>query len=52
MKAALDYAQTQLTATEIRAPVAGTVLERIVERGEMVSHLPSVAPGPELPSLI
>jgi len=37
MKAALDYAQTQLTATEIRAPVAGTVLERIVERGEMVS---------------
>ena len=37
MKAALDYAQTQLAATEIRAPVAGTVLERIVERGEMVS---------------
>jgi HlyD family secretion protein len=37
MKAALDYAQTQLTATEIKAPVAGTVLERIVERGEMVT---------------
>lgn len=37
MKAALDYAQTQLSATEIRAPVAGTVLQRIVERGEMVS---------------
>ena len=37
MKAALDYAQTQLAATEIRAPVAGTVLERIVERGEMVT---------------
>lgn len=37
MKAALDYAQTQLAATEIRAPTAGTVLERIVERGEMVS---------------
>lgn len=37
MKAALDYAQTQLAATEIRAPVSGTVLERIVERGEMVS---------------
>ena len=36
MKAALDYAQTQLAATEIRAPVSGTVLERIVERGEMV----------------
>lgn len=37
MKAALDYAQTQLAATEIRAPVSGTVLQRIVERGEMVS---------------
>lgn len=37
MKAALDYAQTQLAATQIKAPVAGTVLERIVERGEMVT---------------
>jgi HlyD family secretion protein len=37
MQAALDYANTQLAATEIKAPVAGTVLERIVERGEMVS---------------
>lgn len=37
MKAAVDYAATQLAATEIRAPVSGTVLERIVERGEMVS---------------
>jgi len=37
MKAALDYAQTQLAATEIVAPVSGTVLQRIVERGEMVS---------------
>ena len=37
MKAAVDYARTQLAATEIKAPVAGTVLERIVERGEMVS---------------
>jgi len=37
MRAALDYAQTQLAATEIKAPVSGTVLERIVERGEMVS---------------
>src|SRR5690349_8702730 len=36
MKAALDYANTQLAATEIKAPVTGTVLERIVERGEMV----------------
>ena len=37
MRASLDYAKTQLDATEIKAPVAGTVLERIVERGEMVS---------------
>jgi HlyD family secretion protein len=37
MRAALDYANTQLAATEIKAPVTGTVLERIVERGEMVS---------------
>ncbi len=37
MRAALDYANTQLAATEIKAPVSGTVLERIVERGEMVS---------------
>jgi HlyD family secretion protein len=37
MKAALDYAETQLAATEIRAPVSGTVLERIVERGERVT---------------
>lgn len=36
-QAALDYANTQLEATEIKAPVTGTVLERIVERGEMVS---------------
>jgi HlyD family secretion protein len=37
MRAALDYANTQLAATEIKAPVTGTVLQRIVERGEMVS---------------
>jgi HlyD family secretion protein len=37
MKAALDYANTQFASTEIKAPVSGTVLQRIVERGEMVS---------------
>jgi len=37
MKAALDYAVTQLASTEIKAPVSGTVLQRIVERGEMVT---------------
>lgn len=37
MKASLDYALTQLDSTEIRAPVSGTVLQRIVEIGEMVT---------------
>jgi HlyD family secretion protein len=37
MKAAVDYAETQLAATEIKAPVTGTVLQRIVERGGMVA---------------
>jgi HlyD family secretion protein len=34
---ALDYAQTQLDNTVIRAPVSGTVLERNVEKGEFVT---------------
>ena len=37
MQAALDYARTQLASTEIKAPVSGTVLQRIVERGVMVT---------------
>jgi HlyD family secretion protein len=37
MSAAVSYAQTQLASTEIKAPVSGTVLQRIVERGEMVT---------------
>jgi HlyD family secretion protein len=36
-QAALAYARTQLEATEIRAPIDGTILERLVERGEMVT---------------
>lgn len=36
-QATLAFAQTQLDATEIRAPVDGTILERLVERGEMVT---------------
>jgi len=32
-----DYAQTQLDATEIHSPVDGTVLDRLVEKGEMVT---------------
>jgi HlyD family secretion protein len=38
-QATVDYAQTMLEATLIRAPVTGTVLERLVERGEMVSTM-------------
>ena len=36
-KAAADYARTILDATEIRVPTAGTILERNVEQGEMVT---------------
>ncbi|HEY3836015.1 MAG TPA: efflux RND transporter periplasmic adaptor subunit [Bryobacteraceae bacterium] len=36
-KGALDYAETQLANTVIKAPVAGTILERAVEKGEFVT---------------
>ena len=36
-RAATEYAQTLLDATEIRVPTSGTILERNVERGEMVT---------------
>jgi HlyD family secretion protein len=36
-KAAMDYAKTILDAAEIRAPSDGTILERNVEQGEMVT---------------
>ena len=36
-QAALDFARTQLEATEVRAPIDGTILERLVERGEIVT---------------
>ena len=36
-KAAMDYAKTILDATEIRVPTSGTILERNVEQGEMVT---------------
>ncbi len=38
-KAAVDYAQTMHDSTLIRAPVTGTVLERLVEKGEMVTTM-------------
>jgi HlyD family secretion protein len=36
-QASVSYAQTMLDATEIRAPVSGTVLRRIAEVGEMIT---------------
>lgn len=36
-RGAVAFAETQLANTVIRAPVAGTILERIVERGEFVT---------------
>ncbi len=38
-QAAVEYAQTMLDSTLIRAPVTGTILERLVEKGEMVSTM-------------
>ena len=34
----MEYAQTQLDNTVIRAPVSGTILERAVEKGEFVTN--------------
>jgi HlyD family secretion protein len=36
-RAGVDYAKTMLDATEIRVPAGGTILERNVEEGEMVT---------------
>ena len=36
-RAATDYARTLLDATEIHVPTSGTILERNVEQGEMVT---------------
>jgi len=33
----LDYAKSQLDATQIRAPVSGTILERTAEKGELIT---------------
>jgi len=38
-RGALRFAEAQLDATEIRSPVTGTVLERLVEAGEMVTTM-------------
>ncbi|MGH6628108.1 MAG: efflux RND transporter periplasmic adaptor subunit, partial [Burkholderiales bacterium] len=38
-QASVDYAQTMLDSTLIRAPVSGTVLERSIEKGELVSTM-------------
>jgi len=36
-RGSLDYAQTQLDNTIIRAPITGTILDRNVERGEFIT---------------
>jgi HlyD family secretion protein len=38
-QAAVDYARTMHDSTLIRAPVTGTVLERSIEKGELVSTM-------------
>lgn len=37
VKGIVNFAETQLNNTVIRAPVTGTILERVVERGEFVT---------------
>jgi HlyD family secretion protein len=44
-QAMVDYAQTMLDSTLIRAPVDSTVLERLIEKGEMVSTMNFGGPG-------
>ena len=36
-RGALDYAQTQLSNTTIKAPITGTILDRNVEKGEFIT---------------
>lgn len=43
----VEYAQTQLNNTVIRAPVSGTILERNVEKGEFVTTGFSGTGGPK-----
>jgi len=38
-RGALRFAETQLEATQIHSPIDGTVLERLVEMGEMVTTM-------------
>lgn len=39
LKANLDYAQTQLDYTVIRAPISGIILEKVAETGELVTNI-------------
>jgi len=43
----VEYAQTQMSNTVIRAPVSGTILQRNVEKGEFVTTGFSGAGGPK-----
>ncbi|HKI25560.1 MAG TPA: efflux RND transporter periplasmic adaptor subunit [Candidatus Sulfotelmatobacter sp.] len=45
----LDYAKSQLEATMIRAPVAGTILDRTAEKGELITaqFASAAAGGPQ-----
>jgi HlyD family secretion protein len=48
-KGQLDYAQSQLDATVIRAPVTGTILDRTAEKGELITaqFASAAAGGPQ-----
>ena len=52
-KGQLAYAQSQLEATLIRAPVSGTILERTAEKGELITaQFASAAEGGPVGSVV
>jgi HlyD family secretion protein len=53
MQGQLAFAESQLAATEIRAPVSGTILERTAEKGELITaQFASAAEGGPVGSVV
>jgi HlyD family secretion protein len=53
MQGQLAFAASQLAATEIRAPVSGTILERTAEKGELITaQFASAAEGGPVGSVV
>jgi HlyD family secretion protein len=53
MQGQLAFAESQLAATQIRAPVSGTILERTAEKGELITaQFASAAEGGPVGSVV